>query len=266
MQILRLLILLLLLSGYPFVFQAIAQSGDSVFSSPYRLSWKLDVPLSSFAVTTGVTYLILDSQTPSLSDSYINSLNRNDIWTFDRDASYNWSPPVAIASDALLYTSFAIPLTLFADKRIRKDYLKIGLIYAETFALTAAITSLTKNLVKRPRPFVYNQNVAIHFKKERSAQYSFFSGHTSITAAMCFMTAKIFNDYNKGHKAAPWIWASAAVIPAVTGILRQQAGKHFWSDVISGYLIGAAIGILVPELHRNNFVKKKKRIKPDVEF
>ncbi len=266
MQVLRLLITALLFVGYSFLFPMHAQVPDSVFSSPYRLSWKLDVPLTSFALTTGVTYIILDSQTPSLSDTYINSLKRSDILSFDRDASFNWSPPVATASDVLLYTSFAIPLSLFSDKRIRKDYLKIGLIYAETFALTAAITSLTKNLVKRPRPFVYNQNVAIDFKKERSAQYSFFSGHTSVTAAMCFMTAKIFNDYNKGNKAVPWVWASAALVPAVTGILRQQAGKHYWSDVISGYLIGAAIGILVPELHRNNFVKKKKRIRPDVEF
>lgn len=246
-------------------FVGIGQDKDD-FKSPYRLSWTVDVPIITAGVGMGVTYLILDSQTKPLTKTYINNLNRADVWGFDRAATYNWSKPIATASDVLLYTSFALPFALLADRNIRKDYLKIGLMYWETIAVTGALTSLTKNLLKRPRPFVYNEGVDLHYKQEKDAQYAFFSGHTSVTAAMCFMTAKVFQDYNKGSKAIPWVWATAATIPAVTGILRQQAGKHFWSDVITGYVIGAAIGFLIPELHRIDLFKKKKVQKPNVAF
>lgn len=260
----RLLLLLILISG---AFDLLGQQRDtSDFKSPYRLSWAVDVPIITAGVGMGVTYLILDSQTPLLTENYINSLNRNDVWALDRATTYNWSKPVARVSDAFLYTSFAVPFVLLADRNVRKDYLKIGLMYAETIALTGALTSLTKNILKRPRPFVYNESVDLHYKQEKDAQYAFFSGHTSVTAAMCFMTAKVFQDYNKGSKAIPWVWAAAATFPAITGVLRQQAGKHFWTDVVTGYLVGAAIGFLIPELHRIDLFQRKKQTKPSVSF
>jgi len=247
-------------------FFSVAQTNDTMFVSPYQLSWVVDVPIITGGIGMGISYLILDSQTPVLTENYINSLNRKDVWELDRATTFNWSKPVARVSDAFLYTSFAMPFALLADRNIRKDYLKIGLMYAETIALTGALTSLTKNILKRPRPFVYNEQVALHYKQEKDAQYAFFSGHTSVTAAMCFMTAKIFQDYNKGSKAVPWIWASAAIFPAVTGVLREQAGKHFWTDVVTGYLVGATIGFLVPELHRVDLFQKRKLPKPTVTF
>lgn len=248
-----------------FAINAIAQD-TTTFKSPYRLAWQVDIPIATLALGTGISYLILDANTKPLTESYIYSLNRNDIWGVDRDATYNWSKPISLTSDVLLGVSIALPFVLLADKKIRKDVLKIAIIYAETFALCQGLTNLTKNLVKRPRPFLYNEMVDISEKHEKDAQYSFFSGHVSTTAAMCFMTAKIFHDYNKGSKAVPWVWAAAATVPVVEGILRQQAGKHFWTDIVTGYLIGAAVGILVPELHRKSLFEKKKVAKPGVEF
>ena len=46
-------------------------------------------------------------------------------------------------------------------------------------------------------------------------------------------------------------------MPAVTAWARVGAGKHFASDVIVGYLTGAAIGYLVPELHKR-WARRKK--------
>jgi len=230
-----------------------AKAQNSSFQSPYQLSWQVDAPMGAVALGMGTTYIILHSKTQAVPESAILALDRNNVPLFDRDATYNWSKPIKLTSDALLYTSMAIPSLLFIDKKVQKDFLKVGTIWAQTFALTASVTSFTKVLVKRKRPFMYNGNVGMHYKLEKDAQYSFFSGHTSVTAAMCFMTAKVYHDYNPKSKAVPWVWVSAAVVPAVTGILRQQTGKHFWSDVILGYVVGAAIGILVPELHKIKF-------------
>ncbi len=238
---------------FVFVFKGNIIAQNQAFQSPYNLSWQVDAPMGAVALGMGTTYLILHSKTSPLTEGQILALNREDVSLFDRDATYHWSKPVKLSSDILLYTSMAIPSLLFIDKKVQQDYLKVGTIWAQTFALTAAATSLTKVLVKRPRPFTYNPDVPMHYKLKKDAQYSFFSGHTSTTAAMCFMTAKIYHDYNPNSKAVTWVWVGAAVVPAVTGILRNQTGKHFWTDIVTGYLIGAAIGILVPELHKLKF-------------
>lgn len=240
--------------------------GQSIFfeeEAPYRLRWSVELPVLGLALGTGIPYLVLDAQTAPLSVATIDNLDRNAINPLDQPTTYLWSPTIAHVSDGLLYASMAAPVALLADPHIRKDALPIGLLYVETFALTAGITMLTKVLLKRPRPFVYGTAAPWAEKQEKDAQYAFFSGHTSVSAAMCFMTAKIYHDYNRGKKSVPWVWAAAATVPAATGILRQQAGKHFWTDVIAGYTLGAAIGILVPELHR---LGKKKKASPKPIF
>jgi hypothetical protein len=43
------------------------------------------------------------------------------------------------------------------------------------------------------------------------------------------------------------------VPPLVIGLLRTKALKHFPSDNLAGLGIGAAFGILIPELHKLHF-------------
>jgi membrane-associated phospholipid phosphatase len=42
------------------------------------------------------------------------------------------------------------------------------------------------------------------------------------------------------------------VYSALTGFSRVNTGHHFATDVITGFAIGAAVGYLVPALHRND--------------
>ena len=49
----------------------------------------------------------------------------------------------------------------------------------------------------------------------------------------------------------PWI------PPAFVGYLRYRALKHYPTDLLIGVFIGASLGILIPELHRN---KEKKNV------
>ena len=46
------------------------------------------------------------------------------------------------------------------------------------------------------------------------------------------------------------IWMTMATLPAATAFLRVKAGKHFASDVTVGYIVGGAIGYLVPHFHK----------------
>lgn len=226
---------------------------QTTFISPYRLHWGIETGIAAPAIGLNIAHFVLAKKLPPLDSTSVVMLNPQNVPKFDRLPTRLWSKPAAYASDALMYTSFAAPSLLFIDKNIRKDWYKVGAIWAETFALTAGVTNLTKVLTHRSRPYTYNPNAPWDKKMERDARYSFFSGHASMTASMCFMTAKIYTDYYPKSKALPWVWASAAIVPAITGILRVRAGKHFPSDVIVGYLVGASIGVLIPTLHKIKF-------------
>jgi len=87
------------------------------------------------------------------------------------------------------------------------------------------------------------------------------SGHASTTAAFSFFTAQVLTDLHPNWKNKYIIWATAASIPAAISFLRMRAGKHFATDVITGYLAGATIGYLVPMLHR-----KESNLKASLSF
>ncbi|NRB48824.1 MAG: phosphatase PAP2 family protein [Saprospiraceae bacterium] len=48
----------------------------------------------------------------------------------------------------------------------------------------------------------------------------------------------------------PYVWGVSMVLPALTGYLRVRGGQHYPTDVIAGYLLGGAIGYLIPTLHK----------------
>jgi hypothetical protein len=56
----------------------------------------------------------------------------------------------------------------------------------------------------------------------------------------------------------------AATVPAFFDYLRYNAGMHFLSDNVDGYLIGT--GILVPQLHKNRKIKNVNNTAQSVAF
>lgn len=227
-----------------FSFQAIFAQG------PYKLRASTEATIPTIGFGTALTGFILHKKKEPLTKEQIVQLNKSDIWAFDRPATNNWSKGSAIASDVLLYGSYVAPLALLADKNMRRDGWKLTAIYAETVMLNAGLTLLTKEIAKRTRPYVYNDNAPMDKKLERDATSSFFSGHTSTTASSAFFMAKVYADYYPNSKWKPLVWSSAAAFPLATGILRFTAGKHYFTDIITGYLVGAAVGVLVPHLHK----------------
>ena len=130
-------------------------------------------------------------------------------------------------------------------------------LYGEATTINFGLTVITKSFFNRTRPFAYNPDVAEEMKLKRNARTALVSGHTSITACNTFFAAQVFSDFYPDSQWKPVIWGAAAAIPAITGYLRVAAGKHYPTDVMAGYAMGAAIGILVPRLHRNKGLKEK---------
>lgn len=215
----------------------------------YSLSLKKDLPLA--AVTGGLVLShFLLANDPVVLPEHIMGLNPESVNEFDESATRQYSPKADKASDILLYTSMASPVLLMADPAIRKDWLEISVITLETYAIGLGLTALSKKLVDRYRPIAYNENLSLEERAENGSLNSFMSGHTAATAMSTFMVATIITDYHPDTKWKPLIWTMAAGVPLTTGMLRYKAGKHYFTDVIAGYAVGALTGIAVPKIHK----------------
>lgn len=218
--------------------------------SPYQLSTKKEIIfLSTGATTSGVSYF-LENKIEPLTIGNINLLDKNSINSFDRKATQFNSQKAKLGSDVFFYSAAALPGLFLINKRTRNEIKKIGFLYVEANLINAGITLTTKNITLRTRPFVYNSDFDIEEKLEKDARQSFFSGHTSLVATNCFFTAKVFSDYHPNSKWKPFVWSAAIVAPAITGYLRVRAGRHFPTDVITGYAAGALVGFFTPHLHK----------------
>jgi len=183
------------------------------------------------------------------SKTDLSILKVDDLWKIDRSAVYNNSLSADKWSDKVLYSSAALPFILaLSQSKGNGDGSSVALMALQGILVEKGINNLVKAIVQRPRPFNYR----LDGTTSRTATKSFYSGHTSGSAFFSFFTASTFSDLYPDSKMKPVVWASAIAIPAVTGLLRFKAGKHFPTDIVTGYAIGAAIGFFLPKLYKLN--------------
>jgi membrane-associated phospholipid phosphatase len=237
----------------------ISAGTNSMFAqSPYQLDWKKEIAITSLGLGGLGSAVYLNNRTQVFQPRQILDLRSSRLNSLDKIATSTYSLKADKTSDCFLLGSNFLPLTLLADKRIRKDFATILTMGAETMLISNGLTGLSKTGIQRTRPYVYNGSVALDAKLTKNARYSFISGHTSQVAAMSFFTAKVYVDYYPDSDWKPVVWAAAAAVPAVTGYLRVKAGKHYPTDVMAGYAVGALTGILVPQLHKKLRIKNEK--------
>lgn len=221
-----------------------------------------DPAIMAGGILTWGTGKYLKSNSEKISMEDLQFRNPQNIWLFDRSTADNYSESADQISDILLYSTMALPFVHYSGKVCRDQGLIIGAMALETFFITDGITNITKALIKRYRPYTYNQELPVEEKLSSSARYSFVSGHTSNTAAFGFFTAKVYSDLYPDSKWKPLIWTIGAGVPAATAYLRYKAGKHFPTDVIAGYALGASIGYLIPHLHKINNEERSIHLAP----
>lgn len=106
---------------------------------------------------------------------------------------------------------------------------------AQNLWITANLTQTVKLLAQRQRPASFESN---------DDYRSFFSGHSSITATA--VTTALWYAYhvknpNKWAKQLGW---TSVGLSLTTGILRIISGKHYPSDVITGFAVGTGVALL----------------------
>ncbi|MDB4986911.1 MAG: hypothetical protein JWN04_2089 [Myxococcaceae bacterium] len=212
---------------------------------------QLEVPLLVAAASAWIASDILQSK---LAPRDCRWCSRNALDGQVRDAAV-WSHPraAAHASDALLFG--VVPLATFGGVALMAGHHPEAnalatdmLMLSEAVVLTADLTLLTKYVFGRQRPYAYAARVD-HLDVARRPQdnLSFFSGHSSSTFSMAVAAGTIATL--RGYEQAPWVWAIGMPLAALTGYFRIAADKHYFTDVLTGALVGSAVGVLVPWLH-----------------
>ncbi len=155
-----------------------------------------------------------------------------------------------------------LPCLLVMDKKIQKDWGDLLLMYVEGHTITLAnycYNFIGPTYIQRYRPRTYYSEFPEVTRESGQNRNSFYSGHVASAAYSTFFMAKVYCDYhpNLGGTEKCLIYTAATIPPFVMAYLRIKALDHFPSDNAIGLVIGAAIGIIVPELHKN---KADKRI------
>ena len=197
----------------------------------------------------------------TITEAELAKLDPYAINWFDRPEALSRSTDYGRAissSDVLLNATLITPAFLMLDKKIRKDWLNTITLYMLTHAVNNTVFLGAVSSVRRVRPLVYNTAIALEDRTGKGKINSFYSGHVSNVTASTFFIVKVYTDHHhiKGWKRL-LLYSAAAVPPALVGISRLRAGRHFRTDVITGFLVGATNGLMVPELHR---VAKKKNL------
>ncbi len=122
------------------------------------------------------------------------------------------------------------------------------LLTLEAVMIAGLFNQGIKFAVARERPFIH-----VMTEEEKKLQshpsdnnLSFYSGHTSLTFSIAAASGTIasLRDYRLKYL----VWGSLVPIAALTGYLRIAGDRHYFVDVLTGAVIGSAVGVLVPLL------------------
>ena len=85
--------------------------------------------------------------------------------------------------------------------------------------------------------------------RSREDNLSFYSGHTTFAFALASSTATVATM--RQYRLAPLVWGAGMLLASTTGYLRIASDKHYGTDVVTGALMGTAMGVGIPYLaHR----------------
>jgi membrane-associated phospholipid phosphatase len=174
------------------------------------------------------------------------------VFSWDKSLEQGFSDSAAEASDLLSIVTMVTPVALYTGQGFTEEGAKRALVYGQTLGISLLLNTVTKHVIRRPRPYTFNQNPRVGryaMGQGRDANLSFYSGHASTTFAAAVSGAWLFTQSIDDEAARTAVWAGLLSLAGATAMLRTRAGKHFYTDVVVGSLIGATMGYAIPRLH-----------------
>ena len=142
--------------------------------------------------------------------------------------------------------------------------LQMFLIDAQSFGVTASVTTFTKWIVARQRPYARGcapgDTVGIHGCGTSYDNTGFFSGHTSASFTGAALTCVHHQHLPLYGSALADGWACAWAITGATATaaMRMVSDDHYLSDVLAGAALGILSGYVLPSALHYGFGRKTK--------
>ncbi|MGE0550739.1 MAG: phosphatase PAP2 family protein [Kofleriaceae bacterium] len=178
---------------------------------------------------------------PGIDASVRNSL----VWDDTGRAGW-WSNATGYVSAPALSLGTVAVLGLVEDGtwgRLLDDTVPI----LETVAVSQVVTQLLKFAVARQRPFVHYAGAA--HSAETDDNMSFYSGHAALAFGVVTSAGMVLHW--RGSRLEWLMWGAGMALSATTGYLRIAADKHYFTDVLTGSVIGVAAGLTIPRWMRD---------------
>lgn len=178
------------------------------------------------------------------------------IW-FPGDAGLrgSCSPEAANLSDVSLSLGMAFPVGAELGTGMDARFANAELVYTQALLANQLLTSLAKVVFRRPRPFSYRKDRDCIFVSDpEDANLSFFSGHASSAFAAAFAGGYLLAEKGLDTRTRSAVWSVELALAGATANLRARAGKHYYSDILVGALVGTTFGIGIPVLHGGELV------------
>ncbi|KAI6239961.1 Presqualene diphosphate phosphatase [Aphelenchoides fujianensis] len=139
-----------------------------------------------------------------------------------------------LAGSALVFAYVCRRSEYSPETRKKFALLTLGIL------LDLIAVGVIKLSVRRNRP-PYNRDDQI-YEAPVADQYSFPSGHTSRAAMLAILTIELFGVRRIYSRLFVY------TLPVLLGISRIAMGRHYFSDVIGGLVLGAVEALVVLEI------------------
>jgi len=177
-----------------------------------------------------------------------------ELWgPLDRRVRDNFSTDAAQLADATVLATVAVPVLFEVAEVIDDDTRRAGIAYAEALGVSLGLNAIAKYAVQRPRPYTYHRAPGVRsytLAEGDDAYLSFYSGHASTAFAAAVAGSYLYGlRPGRGEAARSAMWFAEIALATATSNLRVRAGKHYYSDIAIGAVVGAAVGAGAPLLH-----------------
>ncbi len=204
---------------------------------------------ASFYVAHGVVAASAIASTSLLYSFAEASSPRTGSWlSFEDPVERHFSPSAMSLSDGLLVTSMLVPIAAQSGAS-GTEFGNSVLVYGESLAVSLWLNTAVKYVVRRARPYTHHPSEEVRkFAEARGDQnLSFYSGHASTAFTALVSGALVFSSTHEDDDEERYaFWGVQSALAAATAHLRVRAGKHYYTDVLVGALVGAGVGLLVP--------------------
>ena len=208
---------------------------------------------------TGLLYasVIGHSKKVAWGETPLSRFDCKDLPLIDRPATRNWRPGLNNAREFLepalsigtLGAVSAYGIISHNQDNNFSQMMTLSLMYFEGLYIATGGELLAKAVINRPRPYTYNQGLAIEERIRPGNNESFPSGNATIMFYNASFISLLAWELYPDAAFTPYIIGGSFAIAELSAFWSVRSGMHFPTDVLAGALWGSGTALFINRLH-----------------